>query len=83
VENIGVLLAAGMIAGEALVGLLFASMAMFDLKYNEWLPSVAGIFPFPFYISLLVFVLIAWILVKFPLDNAGSPDEPAPPSAAH
>jgi putative OPT family oligopeptide transporter len=83
VENTGVLLAAGMIAGEALIGLLFASMAMFDLKYNEWLPSISGVFPFPFYISLLVFGVIGWILVKFPIGAAGSPDEPAPPSAAH
>ncbi|UCG50888.1 MAG: oligopeptide transporter, OPT family [Candidatus Latescibacterota bacterium] len=83
VDNIGVLLAAGLIAGEALIGLLFAALAMFDIKYNEWLPGFSGIFPFPFYISLLVFVLIGWILVRFPLNNAGSPDEPAPPSAAH
>ena len=83
VENTGVLLAAGMIAGEALIGLLFASMAMGDLKYNEWLPSMSGIFPFPFYISLLVFGTIAWILVKFPIGSAGSPNDPAPPSAVH
>jgi putative OPT family oligopeptide transporter len=83
VENTGVLLAAGMIAGEALIGLLFASMAMGDLKYNEWLPSMSGIFPFPFYISLLVFGAIAWILVKFPIGSAGSPNDTAPPSAVH
>ena len=83
VDNIGVLLAAGLIAGEALIGLLFASLAMFDIKYNEWLPSMSGAFPLPFGVSLLVFGLIGWILVKFPLNNAGSPDDPAPPSAAH
>jgi hypothetical protein len=83
VENTGVLLAAGLIAGEALIGLLFAAMAMFDIKYNEWLPGISGLFPLPFYISCLVFLLVGWILVKFPLKNAGSPDEPAPPSVAH
>lgn len=81
VENSGVLLAAGLIAGEALIGLLFAALAVFDIKYNEWLPGFWGGFPFPFYISLLVFVLIGWILVKYPLRSAGSPDQPAPPSA--
>lgn len=80
-ENIGVLLAAGFIAGEALIGLLFAGMAVFNIKYDLWLPGVSGIFPFPFYISLLVLGLIGWILVTLPLKNAGSPDEPAPPSA--
>jgi putative OPT family oligopeptide transporter len=77
VENTGVLLAAGLIAGEALIGLLFAALAMFDIKYNEWLPGISGLFPLPFYISCLVFLLIGWILVKFPLGTAGSPDEPA------
>ena len=82
VENIGVLLAAGLIAGEALIGLLFAGLAVADLQYDKWLPSASGIFPLPFGVSLLVLVLIGWILVRFPLKNAGSPDQPAPPSAA-
>ena len=82
VENNGVLLAAGLIAGEALIGLLFAGLAVADIRYDQWLPSVSGIFPFPFGVSLLVFVLIGWILVKLPLDNAGTADQPAPPRAA-
>jgi putative OPT family oligopeptide transporter len=82
VENIGVLLAAGFIAGEALIGLLFAALAVFDVKYDQWLPSLSGIFPLPFGVSLLVFLLIGWILVKLPLGNAGAPDQPAPPRAA-
>jgi putative OPT family oligopeptide transporter len=82
VENIGVLLAAGLIAGEALIGLLFAGLAVADIKYDQWLPSMSGIFPFPFGVSLLVFVLIGWILVKLPLNNAGAPNQPAPPRAA-
>ncbi len=82
VENIGILLAAGLIAGEALIGLLFAGLAVADLQYDRWLPSISGIFPFPFIVSLLVLVFIGWILVNIPLRNAGSPDQPAPPSAA-
>ncbi|HEX9973634.1 MAG TPA: oligopeptide transporter, OPT family, partial [bacterium] len=34
VENNGVLLAAGLIAGEALIGLLFALLAVLDIKYG-------------------------------------------------
>jgi len=75
VENNGVLIAAGLIAGEALLGLVLASLAFFNIM----LPSV---FEEPtFIISLFVFALIAFVLVRYPLKNAGRPDEPAPPSA--
>lgn len=77
-ENNGVLLASGLIAGEALVGLFFALLAVIDFKTLQSLI----IFQNPtFLVSLLVFVLIGFILVRIPLNNAGSPDEPAPPSA--
>jgi len=81
IENIGVLLAAGLIAGEALIGLLFAGMAVGNIQYGNWFPNLMPFLPFPFGVSLLVFAILGWILVKFPLDNAGAPDEPAPPSA--
>jgi len=73
-ENIGVLLASGLIAGEALMGLLFAGLAFGDIKL--WY------FPYPSFItSLVIFVFLGWILVKIPLSKAGSPEEPAPPTA--
>jgi putative OPT family oligopeptide transporter len=75
VDNNGVLMASGLIAGEALLGLVLASLAFFHLK----LPAI---FEEPsFVVSLVVFALIAWVLIRYPLKNAGSPDEPAPPSA--
>jgi len=74
-DNIGVLLAAGLIAGEALVGLVFAALAFFEV-------DVFVIFKNPsFIVSLGVFVLIMYVLIRFPLKNAGNPDEPAPPTA--
>ncbi len=79
--NNGTLLAAGLIAGEALIGLLFAALAVASIKYDGWLPGVSGLFPMPFGVSLLVFVVIGWVLIRTPLANAGRPDEPAPPSA--
>ncbi len=79
--NNGTLLAAGLIAGEAIIGLLFAALAVANIKYDAWLPGLSGLFPMPFGVSLLVFVVIGWVLVRTPLANAGSPDEPAPPSA--
>ncbi len=80
-ENNGVLLASGLIAGEALIGLLFAGLAVGEVHYEEWLPAFSAIFPMKFYISSLVFVLVAFVLVRTPLRNAGRPDEPAPPTA--
>ncbi|MBN2089801.1 oligopeptide transporter, OPT family [candidate division KSB1 bacterium] len=81
VENTGVLLAAGLIAGEALIGLLFAGLAVGDIKYGEWLPKLFSFMPLPFGVSLLIFVLIGWVLVRIPIKNAGAADEPAPPTA--
>lgn len=80
-ENNGVLLASGLIAGEALIGLVFAGMAVFEINYESWLPGAVGAFPLPFVVSSLVFVVVALILIRTPLNNAGRPDEPAPPSA--
>src|SRR5512146_302126 len=74
-ENNGVLLASGLIAGEALIGLLFAFFAVV-----EW--RIPIVFTEPsFLVSLVVFVVVGYVLVKVPLANAGKPDEPAPPSA--
>jgi putative OPT family oligopeptide transporter len=81
VENTGVLLAAGLIAGEALVGLLFAGLAVGNLQYGEWLTRMFSFLPLNFGWSLLIFVFIGWLLVQIPMGNAGRPDEPAPPSA--
>ncbi len=75
-ENNGVLLASGLIAGEALVGLLFAFFAVM-----EWQTPIVFTEP-TFLLSLLVFVVVAVVLIRTPLNNAGRPDEPAPPSAA-
>ena len=81
-ENNGVLLAAGLIAGEALVGLVFAAFAFYEVKYQltrfVWGSTSA---PGAFWISLLILAGIAVYLVKVPLANAGAADEPAPPSA--
>ena len=80
IENRGVLLAAGLIAGEALMGLLFAGLAFADISVpNLWqklFPSQAE----PTYLlSVLVFIALGYLLVKLPLANAGDPNEPAAP----
>ncbi len=75
VENTGVLLASGFIAGEALMGLVIALFYFIDIK-------VPVIFENPsFLVSILVLVIIGYVLIQVPIKNAGSPDEPAPPTA--
>jgi len=76
VENNGILIAAGLIAGEALIGLLFAGLAFFEIPVFHFFETPS------FYISLLVFALIAWLLIRIPVKNAGKPDDPAPPQVS-
>jgi len=86
--NVGILLAAGLIAGEALMGLLKAAWKFFFLQkvIHSDIPALFkngkyfGVVDL--YVGgLAVLVLIGLYLVKVPLKNAGAADEPAPPSA--
>ena len=75
VENVGVLAASGLIAGEALMGLVIAWFNYKDIK----VPQISAN---PSYLlGLVVLALLALILIQVPLSNAGNPDDPAPPSA--
>lgn len=81
IDNTGILLASGLIAGEALIGLLFAAFAFFE-DFNRKFMEIFTIFDRPSYLtSLVIFAIIFYILIKIPIAKAGSPDEPAPPSA--
>jgi putative OPT family oligopeptide transporter len=75
VESIGVLTASGLIAGEALVGLVIATFAYFEKPIPAILESPS------YLVGLLVLAVIAYTLIGIPLDKAGSPDEPAMPQA--
>jgi len=79
-ENTGILLASGLIAGEALIGLLFALFKVLEWEIPPVFVQTKSMLQFT--PALLVFVIIGWVLVSIPLRNAGRPDEPAPPSAA-
>lgn len=64
-ENTGVLLASGFIAGEALMGLLFAALAFFDVKLENYY-----IFKKPsFLVSLAILVIIGYLLTFLPLKE--------------
>jgi hypothetical protein len=92
VENTGVLVASGLIAGEALMGLLaatvvfyrtrvgqpaeFPNLGTFAPEFGAWYSStVAG----P--MAMAFAAIMAAYLIFRPLSRAGSPDEPAPPTA--
>jgi len=75
VENAGVLTASGFIAGEALMGIVIAIF-----RYKQW--PLPVIFQHPSVFSgFIVLVILAIVMVRVPLANAGRPDEPAPPTA--
>jgi len=74
IESVGVLAASGMIAGEALMGLVTATFSFL----KKPLPVV---FKEPSYIvGLVVLVFLGTILIQVPLRNAGRPEDPAPPA---
>jgi putative OPT family oligopeptide transporter len=82
VENAGVLTASGLIAGEAVLGLVWAGYVLLGLQRNpQWTPP--QIFAHPSYSigGSVVMALLALLMIRLPLSSAGSPDEPAPPTA--
>jgi putative OPT family oligopeptide transporter len=76
VENAGVLTASGLIAGEAILGLVWAGLQFAP----PWARPI--VFAAPSYLAgLAVLLLLAYLMVRMPLSAAGHPDEPAPPTA--
>jgi putative OPT family oligopeptide transporter len=81
VDNAGVLTASGLIAGEALCGIVIAAIIARQLSQggaaqlfqlspgNSWISGLIGL------------AVLTGVMIKLPLASAGSPDEPAPPTA--
>ncbi len=63
-ENNGILLASGLIAGEALMGLIFAGLAFYEVKIQPITPTPS------YLISLFVILVIALILIITPVRYA-------------
>jgi len=76
VENAGVLTASGLIAGEAILGLVWAGLQFAPVWARPQVFSkqsyVAGI---------AVMIALAVLMIRLPLSSAGDPNEPAPPVA--
>jgi len=80
IENAGVLTASGLIAGEALCGLVVAGFRAAEKSQGRlFLPDAtwAG----TDWLAILVLIGLALLMIRLPLLNAGRPDEPAPPTA--
>jgi hypothetical protein len=74
-ESVGILIASGLIAGEALTGLVVATFKFYDIPIHQFFadPSyLAGVF---------VIAALGVLLIFLPLARAGKPDEPPPPAA--
>jgi putative OPT family oligopeptide transporter len=90
-ENAGVLTASGLIAGEALCGLMWAGVIALSYAQQPWLRTgsawagkikAAQIFDHPLYVGgIIVMTLLAALMIILPLTSAGDPNEPAPPTA--
>jgi hypothetical protein len=67
-----------LIAGEAVLGLVWAGLQFAPASVREHLQLLKH----PSYlVGLVVLAGLAWVMIRFPLSSAGSPDEPAPPVA--
>jgi len=81
VENVGILLASGLIAGEALTGLIRAAWTFFYMQ-NVIKTNIPQIFANPSYlVGVIVLIIIGVYLVLIPLRNKGAADQPPPPQA--
>jgi putative OPT family oligopeptide transporter len=75
VDNAGVLTASGLIAGEALCGLVIAGVV--GSNHQLWHIDIGDVA----FSGLIGMAVLIFVMMRVPLSNAGSPDEPAPPTA--
>ncbi len=76
VENAGILTASGLIAGEGLLGLVWAGLQFAP----DW--AHTPVFANPSYlVGVMVILGLGALMVWLPLSSAGDPAEPAPPAA--
>jgi len=84
VENAGILAASGLIAGEALMGLVVATVVFIRDRVSgvARFPYTSAFEPVAAWVAMAVFAVLVLYLIFMPLRKAGQPDEPAPPSGA-
>jgi putative OPT family oligopeptide transporter len=77
VENAGVLTASGLIAGEALMGLVVAGIV--SSRADKTMITVME--HAPWFAAVIALIILIAVMIRVPLANAGDPNEPAPPTA--
>ena len=75
VDNAGVLTASGLIAGEALCGLVIAGIV--GSNHQLWHVGIGDVSV----TGLIGFAVLILVMVRVPLANKGRPEDPAPPTA--
>jgi putative OPT family oligopeptide transporter len=75
VESVGILIASGLIAGEAITGLIVAYFTFKDQPMPKFFPDPSYLF------GLGVMTLLGLGMILVPLSKAGRPEDPAPPVA--
>jgi uncharacterized oligopeptide transporter (OPT) family protein len=73
VTSVGILIASGLIAGEALTGLGLATVVYFDIPIYQLFKNPSYLFGFG------VIIALGLVMVLLPLSKAGRPEDPAPP----
>jgi len=70
-ENWGLLLASGLVAGEALMGILLAGLVAMQINLNEILHNVPGLSHTVLGVILYfaIFLLLAWIMINIPVKK--------------
>jgi hypothetical protein len=63
VNNVGVLISSGLIAGEALLGLLFAGLAFAEVKLFEMFQEPTFLF------SLVSILIIGYLMIRLPFGS--------------
>jgi putative OPT family oligopeptide transporter len=79
VENTGVLVASGLIAGEGLMGLVIAGVVV--ARADKTFPTIEAFSGIASWLALAALGILAAYMIVMPLRKAGSPDEEAPPTA--
>jgi len=75
VDSVGILIASGLIAGEALTGLIIATFKFFDLNIYQFFKEPS------YLIGFAVIAALGLMMIYLPLSKSGRPEDPAPPAA--
>lgn len=69
-ENTGLLLASGLVAGEALTGIILAGLVVGQVNLKA-LVGIPASFDGFWWLGVLLFVLLGYVLIKYPLQRVG------------